>query len=351
MDGIDQGNRAWRGWMELARMHKEADRQRTPGLVSVIIPSYNKSAYIEATLDSVAAQTYPNIEIIVVDDRSSDESVALIQEWAATHSIPLKLHVHKENQGVCRTLNDGLALARGEYIACLAADDLYLPHKISSHVVLLEEYPDASFAYGDARVEDPDGTVIHESFTEAKLHGKFRSGDVFEALLRENFVVAPTGTIRGSSLDAVGPYDETLSYEDYDMWLRLARIGPVMCSETVDCVYLDAPGSMSKSLGRQVDIGHLLILSKHRHAPTIDKRNIDRLAMNYARRAAQVDSKGIAYHERLRDLARYSSMYGGRAFATQAIAEEVWSAKSDLPTRLRRAGSRLKQRVKAAGRT
>lgn len=323
-------------------MNLQPVQKAIPGLASVIIPSYNKAPYIRATLDSLAAQTYPDVEIIVVDDASSDESVEVVRAWAASHSLPLTLLEHEENRGVCRTLNDGLAVARGEYISCLAADDRYLPHKIASHVQLLADNPRASFVYGDARIEDPDGRILQESFTYAYQGGRFRQGNVFTDLLTANFIAALTVTMRASALDAVGPYDESLPYEDYDMWLRLARVGEVVSSETIDCVYLETPRSLSKTLGQQLDIGHLMIVAKYRHSAGVNRRQLDDLAVKYARNAARNGPSGHSYFHRIEELSQIARMYGGWSFALRSVAEELGGRNSAARIRLRNAVAKVK---------
>lgn len=324
-------------------MSLQTNQTRVPGLASVIVPSYNKAPYIRATLDSIADQTYGDIEIVVVDDASSDESVEVVRAWAAAHPTPLTLLEHEENLGVCRTLNDGLAFAKGEYISCLAADDRYLPHKIASHVQLLTDNPRASFAYGDTRIEDPEGRILQESFTYAYQQGRFRQGDIFLDLLTANFIAALTVTMRASALDEVGPYDESLPYEDYDMWLRLSRVGGVVSSETIDCVYLETPRSLSKTLGQQLDIGHLMILSKYRHAPGVNRRRLDDLAVRYARKAARNGPSGENYFRRIEDLTRIASIYGSLSFALRSVAEELGGTDSAAQVRLRNAAARVKR--------
>lgn len=295
-----------------------AQKKRIPGLASVIVPSYNKAPFVEATLDSIANQTYPQLEIVIVDDASSDDSVERIRAWSTRSKRPVQLSVHATNKGVCATLNDGLRVAQGEFVAALAADDLYLPHKIASHVALLRSYPTASMVYGDARMEDVGGRVL-----APHAPGRNRSGDLFMELLAGNFITAAAVTMRGSSLDSVGLYDESLPYEDYDMWLRMAKVGEIVCSGTVDAVYLDAPGSLSKRLGRNLDVGHLQMLAKYRADPAVDRTELDSLARRYVRRLARQDASHSSPIAQFVATAKAAWIYGDSQFVVRMLSSEV----------------------------
>lgn len=246
----------------------------------MVIPSYNKAPYLPATLESIASQTYPHLELIVVDDASTDSSVEIIHEWARQASIPTQVIVHGSNQGLCRTLNDGFALARGEFVAQLGADDQYLPHKIARHVEVLQSKPEAVFVYGDARWEDHLGNVLAESFADHWFGGVHPYGEVFALYVYQGtFVPALTVTMRGSALDAVGPFDESLRFEDVDMWIRLARIGEVAYSGSIDAVHLRVPDSLRTKLGNDRHIGQLRILAKVRDDPRLDLEKVRRRAV------------------------------------------------------------------------
>lgn len=307
--------------------------RRVPGLASIIVPSYNKARFVAQTLDSLANQTYPDIEIVVVDDGSSDNSVSIIQERLKTATRPCSLLVHEKNQGVCRTLNHGLALARGEFVSTLAADDQYLPHKTSKHVDMLRKDPAASFVYGDARLVDEGGVTLAESLISGVYGGYTETGRVFDKLLNTNFIPAATVTMRGSSLDEVGYYDEALPYEDYDMWLRLSRVGTLLRSESVDAIYTDVAGSLSKELGASRFLGHLMILAKYRGLPDVDQSYLNRLARREAKRAAQAGEESGVRLPQLALLAQAGNVYGGPWFGATTVMREIrYQVKTSLKT-------------------
>ncbi len=194
-------------------------------LVSVIAVCYNQSPYVLECLESIRTQTYPNIQLIIMDDCSRDDSVAVMQKWIESTGVAATFIAHAQNQGICRTFNEGLAHATGEYIAFVAADDVYLPEKISEQVRLLEQLPDTvGVVYSDSWQIDEAGNLLPLKFIEA--HREFErppEGDIFPLLLEKNFIPAMTTLIRQKCYQAVGHYDENLCYEDYDLWLRISQ--------------------------------------------------------------------------------------------------------------------------------
>jgi glycosyltransferase involved in cell wall biosynthesis len=132
---------------------------------------------------------------------------------------------HDVNRGVCRTINEAYALATGRYVACLAADDAWLPEKLAHQVAALDALPeDVAVLYGDALRVDEHGTELPQRFLAAHgVTGPPPEGDVFARLLEANFVPATTAMLRRSATRQVGAFDERLRYEDWDYLLRLAR--------------------------------------------------------------------------------------------------------------------------------
>lgn len=300
-------------------------RQRVPGLVSVIIPSFNKAAYILKALDSVRDQTYSDIELVVIDDASSDDSVDKIQSWLAANMVPSTFVIHRINHGLCRTLNEGLELANGEFVAALAADDYYLPHKIERHVQLLNDNSGAVFVYGDARIVDHRDELVSESYMKRYFGGGASTGRIFGELLQRDFIPALTATIRTSALDQVGNYDEDLPFEDYDMWLRLSLVGTVLYSESCDAVYREVPGSMTQTLGREKYVGHLRILSKYRNSGYVDPVVLEQIALREARNYAYMTSpqRGFRYAVAL---LQGAAIFGGASFVGTVAASVIRSS-------------------------
>ena len=222
-------------------------------LVTVIATCFNHERYVVESLESIRAQTYPNIQLIVADDASTDGSVELIRDWARETATVCTFVFHEENQGVCRTRNDALAHARGDYVAGISTDDLWLPDRIAVQVAQLEALPPTvGVAYGDAARMDEHGNPIAGDFIEHV--GEVQcppEGDIYEALLARNFIPAMATLIRRECLATVGPYDESLAYEDWDMWLRIARHYEFAFTPGIHVRYRVHPKSLSQRLPDQ----------------------------------------------------------------------------------------------------
>jgi glycosyltransferase involved in cell wall biosynthesis len=192
--------------------------------VSVVIPLYNKAPYIEATLRSVQAQSFEDLEIVVVDDGSSDNGAALVQRF----EDPRVVLIRQRNAGVSAARNTGINAARGRWIALLDADDLWRRDKIAQQLRLLEAHPEVLWAAG-ASVRTLPGERSSDSPTVAP--GLF----VAEGVIRDALSLLTLGTaistssvmVRHDALRAVGGFDPTIRVvEDRDLWVRLAVENP-----------------------------------------------------------------------------------------------------------------------------
>lgn len=191
-------------------------RSRNP-LVSILIPAYNAEKYIKEALDSALAQTYANTEIVVVDDGSTDRTAEIVQSY----NDPRIRRIKQENRGIVRVRNRLLQEARGEYLAYLDADDIYLPKKIEEEVRYLETHPEDAAVYCDIRYfyDGAPDVLYRHRYT-------FWSGDIFEKLLDHMFITNTAIMMRRSAVDKAGLYDESLGVaEDWAYFLKMARAG------------------------------------------------------------------------------------------------------------------------------
>jgi glycosyltransferase involved in cell wall biosynthesis len=200
-------------------------RTQPQPLVTVIATCFNHERFVVECLESIRAQSYPSIQLIIADDCSTDGSVPLISQWLRETGTDCTLIVHEENQGVCRTRNEALSHARGRYVSSISTDDSWLPEKLADQVEQMEKLPNSvGVVYGDAQRIDAEGRPLPKSFLEEI--GTVRrppQGDLYETLLERNFIPAGTTLVRRECYQTVGTYDESLAYEDWDMWLRIAR--------------------------------------------------------------------------------------------------------------------------------
>jgi glycosyltransferase involved in cell wall biosynthesis len=193
-------------------------------LVTVIAVCYNHERFVIECLDSIRNQTYPTVQIIIMDDCSRDDSVRLVRDWIKQYGIACSYIAHAQNHGLCRTLNEALELAHGKYISLIATDDTWLPDKLSHQVAIMDSLPDdIGIVYSDAYQMDEHGQRLPEMFIAAhRQFGTMPEGDLRECLVVSNFIPAMTTLIRRAVYDHVGRYDERLAYEDWDFWLRAA---------------------------------------------------------------------------------------------------------------------------------
>jgi len=201
-------------------------------LVSVLIPIYNHSQYVLRCLDSLLEDGWPNLEALVIDDGSSDSSFMIAQDWADRNSFKLKRFelTRQQNQGLPRTLNRLVNKAKGEYIALLASDDYLLQGGIAARVKALEANPALFAVIGDTHIVDPSNNLLDTSGAISFVKRQKWVFDHPKNLRRELLVrwwsPGPSIMLRKSAFlpDHVGPYDESLSFEDRDYYLRLIAV-------------------------------------------------------------------------------------------------------------------------------
>jgi glycosyltransferase involved in cell wall biosynthesis len=240
----------------------------TKSLVSVVIPTFNRAHCIAATIESALAQTHRDLEIVVVDDGSRDDTAAVVARVEARD--PRVRYVHQDNAGVSAARNRGFAEARGEFVALLDSDDLWLPDKLAAQVRCLEALPEAGMIWTDMDAFFPDGSVAgrrylrtmysayrwfesrEQLFTHVRPLSeidaplakrlddpKLYSGDIFSEMILGNLVHTSTVLLRRERLERVGGFDTTIvdAGEDYDFHLRTCREGPVAYLDVVSIAY------------------------------------------------------------------------------------------------------------------
>lgn len=195
-------------------------------LVSVVIPCYNSARYLGETIESVLAQTYARVEVIVVDDGSTDETPKIAQ------SYPVQ-YVYQTNAGISAARNTGVAHSRGEYVQFLDHDDRLLPTAFEVGVKILEERPECAMAIGEHRYIQADGTEI--GYSRKHTIGR----DHYAELLEHNFIETPCSVLhRRSALELTGLFAEKVQgAEDYELYLRTARQCPVLTHDVAVAEY------------------------------------------------------------------------------------------------------------------
>jgi glycosyltransferase involved in cell wall biosynthesis len=213
----------------------------TRPLVSVVVPCFNHGRFLAEALESLLAQTYEHIEIVVVDDGSTDDTPAV----AARFALRVR-YVRQENRGLAAARNAGLAASGGELLNFLDADDYHEPDAIERMVAAATADPGADVFHGRHRCVDRDRNPL-TSYPVAEL-----SRDAFHQLLVKNRMICHSVLVRRRALVGAGGFDEQLrALEDWDCWLRLAAGGcRFVAVAAAVAVYRRYPGTMSRGYDR-----------------------------------------------------------------------------------------------------
>lgn len=193
-------------------------------LVSIVVLNYNYARFARECLDSVKAQTYAPIELIVVDDGSSDDSREVLRAWIDEHWPHAVTDLSETNLGLLARASQALELARGRYYQIFSTDDRMVPTKIARQVEVLEQNPDAALCYSDMRVVDELGAPTGElALDVARAAGQPpRSGWVLDRVLTRAGFCAPSWLLRRDAVRAVGGYETRIYTEDTPLLVRLA---------------------------------------------------------------------------------------------------------------------------------
>ena len=191
-------------------------------LVSVLCLSYNQKKFVEEAIQSVFNQTYPFIQLIVLDDGSSDGSAQTITRFLGDKASVVFL-INETNQGYTKSLNKALSHATGEFIVDLAADDLLMPTRVEEGVsALIKAGTKFGVNFCDAEIIAEDGHFVGVH-SEKFPHQSIPQGDVYKDIVRRYFICPPTMLFRKSVIDHLGGYDDSLAFEDFDFLVRAAR--------------------------------------------------------------------------------------------------------------------------------
>jgi glycosyltransferase involved in cell wall biosynthesis len=207
--------------------------------VTVVVPAFNAALHIGEALSSIRSQTFRDVEVIVVDDGSSDDTVREAGRFAGDLDLTI---VRQANAGPAAARNNGIGRARGRYCAFLDADDLMLPERLALQVDLLDRDPDIGLVYTDVMTFDQRGII----FPTRRAYSDPRGGLVLDRLLLDNFITTSTVMAPTARLIDVGLFSEVRRVsEDFELWLKMAARWKVGFIDRPLVQYRRSPGSLS----------------------------------------------------------------------------------------------------------
>ena len=191
-------------------------------LVSVIMPSYNHEKFISKSIESILNQTIRDLELIIVDDASIDNSRKIIESYAQKDSR-IHFFMHEKNLGISKTVNDAISKTTGDFLALFSSDDLWLPEKIEKELEILKN-DENLVVWSEGQVIDDTDNPLGVTFTE--MHGaqnKKKSGNIFEELVRGNYICGQSLMVKRENFN-IFLYDPKYKYlNDYKIMLELSR--------------------------------------------------------------------------------------------------------------------------------
>ena len=258
--------------------------------VTVVIPAYNAARTVERALASVWRQNYPELEVIVIDDGSTDDTYLCV---GTCHNPNLRLIRLDKNRGECGAMNVGIQEARGDYIAFLDADDEWLNNKLSKQIPIIDSHPEMSFISCGGEAIAPDGSVVAAFGLDRP---SCSPGDFWRALRAKSQVAKPSVVARRAKLLELGGFDEALKISgDQDMWIKLALSGEVgFIAEVLIRVHITADSLMMRYGGREDEFGLPMILNHlSKLGARLSKREMRQiLGERYARTGRNIYYRG-----------------------------------------------------------
>ncbi|MEQ1636923.1 MAG: glycosyltransferase [Methylococcales bacterium] len=245
-------------------------------LVSIIVPCYNHEKYVTKTIESIVNQTYKNIEIIVLDDGSSDNCPILLEALSKQYGF---YYEHQKNKGLPATLNKAIRLAKGEFISIIASDDIMALDKIN---LMVNEFKNLDNDYavtcGDVKFIDSDGNEISinlynftldtlvscQTFSMHDLDVLKKFGE-YAKLIKDNHISAVSALIKKQALIDVGLYEEYIFIEDWNMWLKLSKQYKFKYIDKVVAFYRVHDSNSITYLNARLSMDKIKILEREKH--------------------------------------------------------------------------------------
>lgn len=243
--------------------------------VSIVIPAYNQGRFLSRAIESCLGQTHEDVEIIVVNDGSTDDTPLIAQSYQQYPNVKI---IHQENTGLPGARNRGIREASGEYLCFLDSDDYYDPEKIELQAEILDSDEAIDFVYCDIVMVDGEGNPVEDDYSVGNARDEL-SGDIFPSLLQGGYFPPHTVMVRRECLEKAGGFDPDLGgHADYELWLRLAASGcRAYYLDRKLAYYRTYPTSMSKDWNHMDQTRQETLIKITRQWPDIVARCINKL--------------------------------------------------------------------------
>lgn len=241
----------------------------TRPLCSVIIPAYNAEKFIVDALDSVFAQNYSPIEVIVVDDGSTDKTAEVVREYRQSNEQNKLKYICRKNSGPSGARNTGIKSSKSAYVAFLDADDMWTKGKLLKQIQLMEEHPDVGLLFGDSSRFSDEGNLVSSMLRKNGYNQDFFGDDFYvidaykKILANNNFITTGSVILRREYIEKIGFFDEELRHsEDVDFWLQIAFQYPIAYSKDLWLLRRIHKDNISEDL-EVMHLGFIKVIRKH----------------------------------------------------------------------------------------
>jgi len=295
----------------------------TPGLVSVIMAAYNSRPYIGAAIESVLAQQYSNLELLVIDDGSTDGTDQEVGRFLGDHRVR---YLAQANAGQTAAKNTGIRHSRGEFVAFCDADDVWLRHKLIAQIPPFAHRERLGVVYSRTSLMDAAGCHLPSDPGDEPPRP---SGRVTAQLFRVNFVPFGTAVVRRRCLDDLGAFDERYRMGiDWELWLRLSLEYDFLFIDDETAMYRVWPGQMSTNwVGRYDHAFRIMEAFLARHPGALAAEDVrGAWAHSYTQRARQRGAISQEYGPALADVARALRLQPTSLFAWKTLPAVVLAA-------------------------
>lgn len=279
-------------------------------LVSVLIPSYNHEKYVGDCLESVLAQTYSNIEVIICDDKSKDNTYEVIERYRQRLEEKLCrvcIIKNEKNMGIVKNCNKLMSLAKGDYYKFLASDDMIRPSGIEKLVYFMESHKahNLVYSYGDRISENTTfKDVVNNTIDNPIKYSCVSGKSITSQLMAENFILAPSVLIPKETVERWGVFSEEFIFEDWEYWLRVSVDGSIGYLDESTAYYRDLETSASrftkenKARYEKFIDNELKLMDRYKEYITPDSKN--KFLKNKLRQACSVED--IEYIKKIRKI-------------------------------------------------